>query len=408
MKLTIASVLALAGAASAATDGPYGIGAAPAGFIKGVLNTTLNCNITALGILPIGGYPIPFGVAAVLPDKVNANQPFNVVASTRLIVPKSVNFLAALFGAKFYEGTATKVVVNADGASPASIDAAASGGLAIPRAPINANGVSVLEVPGNGGSITVGPFKGATSTSSVILSFGEIDATVNTYNATGAKTFITAFVKCPAAQRPTSLAFVNTGGSGSTTLINPKSNGQIQTVPLGFTAGVVGLNYNCDFSGFVTGQVRISVGGVASNAAVASGGQIAISQGQGNVYLTSKLISDIKAIVSTAAKYRITISTLNFKAKNATPATKNALAKPFTATAPLTTAALVVPAGAPTNTLPDITFTAGASGSTALISLGDVAGSATLVDSDGNDILEIDFTCAAPKPNTGLLPFNIV
>ncbi|KAK0548482.1 hypothetical protein OC845_003559 [Tilletia horrida] len=408
MKLTIASVLALAGAASAATDGPYGIGAAPAGFIKGVLNTTLNCNITALGILPIGGYPIPFGVAAVLPDKVNANQPFNVVASTRLIVPKSVNFLAALFGAKFYEGTATKVVVNADGASPASIDAAASGGLAIPRAPINANGVSVLEVPGNGGSITVGPFKGATSTSSVILSFGEIDATVNTYNATGAKTFITAFVKCPAAQRPTSLAFVNTGGSGSTTLINPKSNGQIQTVPLGFTAGVVGLNYNCDFSGFVTGQVRISVGGVASNAAVSSGGSIAISQGQGNVYLTSKLISDIKAIVSTAAKYKITISTLNFKAKNATPATKNALAKPFTATAPLTTAALVVPAGAPTNTLPDITFTAGASGSTALISLGDVAGSATLLDSDGNDILEIDFTCAAPKPNTGLLPFNIV
>ncbi|KAK0548483.1 hypothetical protein OC861_001662 [Tilletia horrida] len=408
MKLTVASVLALAGAASAATDGPYGIGAAPAGFIKGVLNTTITCNITALGVLPIGGYQIPFGVAAVLPDKVNANQPFNVVASTRLIVPKTVNFLASLFGAVTYAGTATKVVVNADGANPSSIDAAKGQTLTIPNATVNANGVSVLEVPGNGGSITVGPFQGATSTSSIILSFGEIDATVKTFDKTGKATFVTAFVKCPAAQRPTSLAFVNTGGSGSTTLIQPKSNGQIQTVPLGFTAGVVGLNYNCDFSGFVTGTVRISVGGVASNAPVSSGGSITISQGQGNVYLTSKLISDIKAIVSVADSYKITISTLNFKAKNASPATKNALATPFSATAKLNTQPLVVPEGAPSNTLPDITFTAGESGSTALISLGNVVGSATLLDSDGNDILDIDFTCAAPKPNTGLLPFNIV
>ncbi|KAK0548042.1 hypothetical protein OC861_005101 [Tilletia horrida] len=409
MKLTVASVLALASAAAAAgTDGPYHIGAAPAGFIKGVLNTTLNCNITALGILPIGGYPIPFGVSAVLPDQVNAGQSFNVVAGTRLIVPKTVNFLAALFGAKFYQGTATKVIVNAAGASPASIDAAANGGLPIPRAPINANGVSVLEVPGNGNTITVGPFKGASDSSTIVLSFGEIDATVNTYNATGAKTFITAFVKCPAAKRPTSLAFVNTGGSGSTALINPKNDGVIQTVPLGFTAGVVGTNYFCDFSGFVQGTVRISVGGVASNAAVASGGAITISQGQGNVYLTSKLISDIKGIVSTAVKYRITISTLNFYAVNASPATQNVLPNGFTATASLNTQPLVVPQGAPTNTLPDITFTAGASGSTALISLGDVAGDATLVDADGNDILDIQFTCAANNPNTGLLPFNIV
>ncbi|KAK0548480.1 hypothetical protein OC845_003557 [Tilletia horrida] len=408
MKFSLVSVLALAGAASAATDGPYGIGAAPAGFIKGVLNTTIECNVTALGILPLGHYPIYFGVSAVLPDKVHAGQPFNVVASTRLIVPKTVNFLAALFSAKYYGGTATKVVVNADGASPPSIDAAAGQTLTIPRAPINAFGTSVLEVPGLGGTITVGPFKGAEDKSTIVLSFGDIAATIHTYNGTGAQTFITAFVKCPAAQRPTSLAFVNTGGSGSTALINPKSNGLIQDVPLGYTAGVVGLNYYCDFSGFVKGNVRISVGGVAANGPVSSGGSIAISQGQGNVYLTSKLISDIKAIVSTAAKYRISIEKLNFKAKNATPATKNALPNGFKTTAKLNTEPLVVPSGAPTNTLPDITFTAGEAGSTALISLGDVAGSATLLDSDGNDILDIDFTCAAPNPNTGLLPFNIV
>ncbi|CAD6886748.1 unnamed protein product [Tilletia laevis] len=412
MKLTVASVLALVGAVSAATDGPYGLGQAPSGFIKGVLNTSLSCNISALGILPLGQYQIPFGVSAVLPDKVNANQPFNVIAGTRLIVPQSVNFLAALFGARFYGGVATKVIVNAAGASPAFIDAAKSQTLTIPQAPINANGVSVLELPGNGNIITVGPFTGATAKSSVVLSFGDIAATIDTFNATGSKTFITAFVVCPAAQRPTSLAFVNTGGSGSTATITPPAStkaGDIKTVPANSTAGIVGLTYQCDFSGFVQGAVRISVGGFKpSNAAINSGDKIVISQGQGNVYLTKKLISDIKAIVSIADSTKITLSTLNFKAINATPATKNALPDGFTTTAKLNTNAIVVPNGAPSKTLPDIVFTAGKSGSTALISLADVAGNASLLDADGNEILAIDFTCAALSPATGLLPFDIL
>ncbi|KAE8217193.1 hypothetical protein CF319_g8658 [Tilletia indica] len=69
VRFTVASVVALAGAISAATDGPYGLGQAPSGFIKGVLNTTLNCNISALGILPLIAHQMLFRVSTVLPDK---------------------------------------------------------------------------------------------------------------------------------------------------------------------------------------------------------------------------------------------------------------------------------------------------------------------------------------------------
>ncbi|KAE8228570.1 hypothetical protein CF326_g6492 [Tilletia indica] len=154
MKFPVASVIVLAGAVFVATDGPYGLGQAPSGFIKVVLNTTINCNISALGVLPLGAYQIPFGVSAVLLDKVNANQPFMVVAETRLIVLQSVNFLVSLCGARFYGGVTTKVIVNAAGTNPSSIDATKSQTLTIRNAPINANGVSVLELHGNDRTIS--------------------------------------------------------------------------------------------------------------------------------------------------------------------------------------------------------------------------------------------------------------
>ncbi|KAE8215855.1 hypothetical protein CF326_g9709 [Tilletia indica] len=66
---TVASVVALAGADSAATDGPYGLGQAPSGFIEGIFNTTLNCNIPALGALSLIAHQMLFRVSTVLPDK---------------------------------------------------------------------------------------------------------------------------------------------------------------------------------------------------------------------------------------------------------------------------------------------------------------------------------------------------
>ncbi|KAE8227568.1 hypothetical protein CF326_g7535, partial [Tilletia indica] len=159
-----AALLALVGSVTAVTNGPFSIGVASSGFEKGVLNSTLSCNVSSTG-LNLKNQQILFGVAAILPNRVNASQPFNVIAGTRLIVPASINNLAYGFGARFYNGTATKVIVNAKGATPAFKDAAALGPIAIPSAAVVSGGPTVLEVPGKGGVIKVGTFKGATSTS---------------------------------------------------------------------------------------------------------------------------------------------------------------------------------------------------------------------------------------------------
>ncbi|KAE8208207.1 hypothetical protein CF327_g7149 [Tilletia walkeri] len=406
-----AALLALVGSVTAATNGPFSIGVASSGFEKGVLNSTLSCNVSSTG-LNLKNQQILFGVAAILPNRVNASQPFNVIAGTRLIVPASINNLAYGFGARFYNGTATKVIVNAKGATPAFKDAAALGPIAIPSAAVVSGGPTVLEVPGKGGVIKVGTFKGATSTSNIIFSFGDIAATIRTYDATGKPTFLVANVSCPAQARPASLAYVAAGGVGKTTTVTPINGGAIATIPINSTAGVTGYTYNCSFSNFGAGPVRISVGGVRkSNAAVSSGGKFAISGGQGNIYLTKQLTDQITTRFANAAKFSLDVNTLNFKATNASPATLNGipaggLSSPILALS--SSAVVTLPSTAPTTTLPDITFTAtGASGSTSLLSLGDSSGVVHVYDSANTEIFNVEFACPALSPAVPIFPFDI-
>ncbi|KAK0536820.1 hypothetical protein OC834_000968 [Tilletia horrida] len=412
MKLTIASVLSLIGVAAAATNGPFSIGPATSGFEKGVLNTTLSCNVSSTG-LNLKNQQILFGVAAILPNRVNASQPFNVVAGTRLIVPASINNLAYGFGARTYAGNATKVIVNAKGATPSFKDAAALGPIPIPSAPVVSGGPTVLEVPGNGGTITVGTFKGATSNSNIIFSFGDITATIKTYNSTGGATFLVANVTCPAQARPASLAYVAVGGVGKTTTVTPTGGGAISTIPINTTAGVSSYTYNCSFSNFGAGPVRISVGGFRTgNQAIPSGSKFAISGGQGNIYLTKQLTDQITTRFSNAAKFSLDVTSLTFLATNAQPSTLNGIpaggiSSPIQALT--STAVVTLPNGAPTTTLPDIAFTAsGASGSTALLSLGDSTGVVHVYDSSNNEIFNVEFQCPALSPATPIFPFDIL
>ncbi|CAD6890391.1 unnamed protein product [Tilletia controversa] len=410
-KALLSSILLAGAAVAAGTDGPYSLGLAPVGIEKGLLNTTLDCDVTALGLLPLGKQKIGFGVYAFLPGRVSINQPFSIVASTRLIVPASLNGLAGLLGAKYYSGTVDSVVVNTPGASPSSTDVAKNANLTIPAAILNTKGVSVLEVPGPGKSIIVGPLT-ASKDGNVVISFGAISASITTLDARMNKSLISAKVVCAAQKRPISVAAITVGGNRSTKPIVPKGGGgKIPTIPEGQTAGVTGFNYICDFSGFIRGPVRVSLGAVkASNAQVASGGKITLAQGQGNIILSQKLVDDIKAIVSIADHTTLTLTTVNLVASNASPATQNIIPAGGISVSNVAIAAgavAVIPPGAPQQTLPDINFTAGESGSTALISIGDAAGNASLRDSDDNEILAIDFTCAALSPNVPVFPYDI-
>ncbi|KAE8234071.1 hypothetical protein CF326_g885 [Tilletia indica] len=409
MKFTLASTLALVGAVSAATDGPYSIGASPAGTEIGVLNSTLFCNVSSTG-LNLKNQQILFGVAAKLPNRVGLNQPFFVQAATRLIVPASINNLAYGFGARTYAGNATKVIVNAKGSTPSSVDAAATP-LAIPSAPVVSGGVSILNVPQIGQSLTVGPFKGATANSNIVFSFGDINAVVKTYDANGAATFLVANITCPAQTRPASLAYVNVGATTNTATITPGAVTSVPTIPINSTAGVTGYTYNCTFTGVGSAAVNVSLGGVKnSNAPVASGSTIALSQGQGNIFSSQALVNLIKAKYSTATSYSLSVSTLNFNAINATPSSKNGLTtaqvspiQPLSATSVVT-----VPSTAPTTPLADITFTAGTSGTTALLSLGSAAGSLTVYNSANTAVATVAFSCPALSPAVPIFPFDIL
>ncbi|KAE8266418.1 hypothetical protein A4X09_0g5929 [Tilletia walkeri] len=321
MKFTLASTLALVGAVSAATDGPYSIGAATAGTEIGVLNSTLFCNVSSTG-LNLKNQQILFGVAAQLPNRVGLNQPFFVQAATRLIVPASINNLAYGFGARYYAGNATKVIVNAKGSTPSSVDAAATP-LAIPSAPVVSGGVSILNVPQIGQSLTV----------------------------------------------------------------------------------------DCTFTGVGSAAVNVSLGGVKnSNAPVASGSTIALSQGQGNIFSSQALVNLIKAKYSTATSFSLSVSTLNFNAINATPSSKNGLTTAQTSPIqPLSASAVItVPSTAPTTPLADITFTAGTSGTTALLSLGSAAGSLTVYNSANTAVATVAFSCPALSPAVPIFPFDIL
>ncbi|KAE8217108.1 hypothetical protein CF319_g8728 [Tilletia indica] len=410
MQLTIASVLSLIGAAAAATTGPYSIGAAASGRELGVLNSTIFCNVSSTG-LNLKNQQILFGIKAALPNRVSSSQSFYVVAGTRLIVPASINNLAYGFGARTYAGNATKVIVNAKGATPSSVDAAAAGPILIPSAPVISGGVSVLNVPGSGKTIKVGPFKGS-SNSKVTFSIGDIAATVKTYDSNGAATFLTASIVCPAQTRPASLAYVNVGGAGSTTTITPANSGIIPRIPINSTAGTTGYTYTCSFTGLGSAAVRVSLGGArASNNAVASGGAISVTRGQGNIYSSTALVNLIKGKYATASTFSVKISTLTFNAAGATPSSKNGIPSTGYTSAKqsvTSTAVATIPSGAPTTTLPAVTFTAGASGTTAYVSLGGAAGTLNVFSSTGASLGAVAFSCPALSPDVPIFPFDII
>ncbi|CAD6887861.1 unnamed protein product [Tilletia controversa] len=400
MKFALASALALVGAASAATNGPYAIGASAAGSEKGVLNTTLTCNVQSTG-LNLKNQKILLGVAANIPNRVHSNQPFYLYASTRLIVPASINNLAYGFGARTYGGKATSVTVKASGSSPSSVDAAGSAGLTIQNASVVQNGPSVLYAPGQGKSLKVGTFK-RSSAGPIVFSFGDIEATVNTYDANGKPTIITAKVSCPAQDKPVSLAFVSVGGSGSTTTLTPSSSVKIPTVPADTTAGTIGLDYSCTFTGYGKAPVRIYVGGVKE----ADG--FSITKGQGNIYISSQVVTLAKGKNPSASKFKLKVNTLNFEATNASPSTKNGIPSGGISSGilPLSTSSVVtLPSGAPSTTLPAISFSPSGS-STSLISIGSAAGTVTIYDSSSKVLDTVSFSCPALSPAVPVLPFD--
>ncbi|CAD6923888.1 unnamed protein product, partial [Tilletia controversa] len=168
----------------------------------------------------------------------------------------------------------------------------------------------------------------------------------------------------------------------------------------------------CTFTDLGSTAVRVSLGGArANNAAVAPGGAISVTKGQGNIYSSAALVSLIQGKYANAATFSVGISTLNFNAANASPSTKNGIPSTGYTSAKIavsSTAVATIPSGAPTTTLPAVTFTAGStSGTTATVSLGSAAGNLNLFDSAGASIATVPFSCPALSPDVPIFPFDI-
>ncbi|KAE8185065.1 hypothetical protein CF328_g7656 [Tilletia controversa] len=151
----------------------------------------------------------------------------------------------------------------------------------------------------------------------------------------------------PLSARPASLAFVASGGTGSTKFVTPSGGGAITTIPINSTAGRL-----------------------------------------------DPLATPTAALAHYAVRRWYHDQQCRFSTGYANPIT------PVSST----TTALTIPDGAPTNTLPDISFTAGASDKTALLSLGSAGGIVTIYSGDAV-VGTSAFSCPTLSP--AIFPFDI-
>ncbi|KAK0544671.1 hypothetical protein OC846_005974 [Tilletia horrida] len=409
MKLLLGSVLALASSTLAITNGPYNIGASSSGFETAVLNTTIFCNVSFSG-LKMRDFSVQLGVDAILPSSVDTNQPFNIAARARLVLDRRFSFFSYGFGNRAFDGNVTKFIVNAAGSSPSSTNVVKDGVIPIPRTTWVNNVTTPFEIPVSSSAITLGPFKSAQANSNIVLSFGELNMTLQSYNTTGGPSFLIYNVTCPAQSHPALLGSVAVGGSGSTTAIKPQNTGSIPIIPANSTAASTGYTYSCSFSGLGSSGVRVSFAGAkGSNAALTAGSTFSVRSVQGNIYSSAALVSLIKSKYSTATDFALTLSNLAFDATNASPATQNGIPSGGLTSSKqslTSTAVATIPNGAPGTTFGPVSFTAGASGSPSLVSLGAASGSLKIYNGTNTLLATVTFSCPALSPAVPLLAYD--
>ncbi|KAK0560851.1 hypothetical protein OC861_006095 [Tilletia horrida] len=421
MKVASGILLALVSAASAATSGPNSVGIPPAGFEKVVLNTTILCNFTFVGVYR--NQPVSLGVDAVLPNQVNSSQPFTGLARLRLFIPRAINQVYYAFGARSYDGVVQQLVVDAAGSIPSSVDAAQSQLISIPRTGVSGNQsyfnnssadqISIFEFPAIGNAISIGPFTPSQADSRIPLSMDNIKFHLNFYNRTGGENkYLNTNVTCRSASSPALLAYVSSGSTGSVKTVTPSGGtGAIPQIPINSSAASSAYKYACSFTGLGSSPLTFSVAGAKTNStAIPTGYAFSIRSVQGNVFSSSTLVTLIKSKYSTATDVSLKLSSLAFNAANASPSTQNGIPSgglTLSRQSLTSTATFTFPSGAPSTTLAPITFTAGASGSPAYISLGAASGSITVYNG-ASTLANVTFSCPARSPAVPFFPVDVL
>jgi hypothetical protein len=177
-------------------------------------------------------------------------------------------------------------------------------------------------------------------------------------------------------------------------------------IPSNSQMGRLRLPYKCSFPILGDQTVGVDMQGTFTTL-LAPGQQYFFSDGKGAIEVPGNLTQLLSLIGVT--KFDTTVTEFNINAQNATPTTKNALAKPLVLKdVPITPGkSSSIPIPADGSLLKIGPFTAGQSG-TAALTMGSAKAQLTLKNKDGGTVLwPLDITCAAPNPDVVLAGINV-
>ena len=316
--VTCALIPAGAGAYSASQIPPINADA-------GEFTLPISCAITLpqLGNLQFFTLSTNVTVKGAVADSVGPGQQFSLSEGSGYITfPSWISWLASIIGVKTADATISQLNIGAQGATPSSINVAAT--------PVSVNGIALkagqsftVGLP-TSGTFTVGPYT-APNSGVVTLNFGGALATVDLVNSAG-NTVLKLGAKCTASAGNALLSLDVGGASGQAPSV-------ISGAPVNFTApasggavGIVNAPYACSLDG-QTIDVGIAVGGNFPLALSGSSGQLTFTNGSGALDIPASTVNQLLA--AGVNELSGSVTQLNLDAAGGTPAVDNVASSPI-------------------------------------------------------------------------------
>ncbi len=400
-----AGALALAVVASACVVGiaplPFGGGGSPTnipvGAQAGSFNVPLSCTLPILGATTF-----VVTISGVTGTSLGPNQQFYLTGGHgSLQVPQALTNLGVSIGATSAVATLSDLEIDASGATPTSINAAATPLTIV--TPVATGTTSSVDIPASG-TLTIGPFTAGPS-GQVELSMGAAVASIQLQNAAGPIAG-TLSVNCAAPSPAVPLADITIGGASGQPTQKFNITVPTPTMPVGFVQGSLNIPLTCTITGAGTVTLAAELTG-SLPAEIPGAGPFYFQDTSGILEIPASLVTALVATGASQASGAIT--DLEIDATGATPTALNAAATPITINPVALTSGKGINLPLPQSGVLTVgPFTAGAAGGALALSLGTAAGTLQPLDASGNPIgSALVLTCAAPSPAVTLHKDNI-
>lgn len=375
---------------------------APVNVQVGTYHGQFSCAIAG-GLL--GTYKIDYAMTGAVPVNAGPMQPVYVSQGrSQITVPKALVGLMKVVGGKQISGSATYVGFRGNGATPAEINGATTP-IQIPPTALPASGDLVLAVPGDS-TLTIGPFTAASGT--VAFALGNITTQFNLLNAKG-KTILPLTIACKAPTPVEALFAVNFGGEPDSAPLIPQVEADPAVgVPLKGVTAATAVQYRCNLDGVGSYDVPVTLNATAIGLVFKSGQTWTGENGRGLVRLPAQAINDVLAQTPNAISGRMTVTTLEILAENASPAVLNVAAQPLDSNVAPIVVGHEWSAAFPSNggALAPIPFKAGVPG-VANIYQGKATAVLELLDANNSTVRSVNVSCPARTPLPPLFPVTV-